>query len=334
MAEIRFTYISKGQYWRFRRGKMDCPLPGNPGDPAFHARYGELLALSERKAEAPAADSFSWLIGRYRKSPEFAALADSTQLDYDRTLDLIRDELGKEPFRHTTRAMIKAVQSDYAETPRKAHKIKQMISTLYTWADEYELVKPGFNPAKEIKRPKTKGGVKEIVVWSDFEIAAYIKAAPEHALTPVLLALYTGQRREDIVSMTWRQFQGDVIRVKQSKTKTLLDIACHPALRAHLTALKRRGVQICTNAKGLPYATANALSGAVRRVVEDCADMPDNRSMHGLKYAAGSMMEEAGCTIGQIQSVLGNRTYQMAVKYSTQRLRAKEAMAKLEASRK
>lgn len=334
MAEMRFTYLSKGRYWRFRRGKMDCPLPGSPGDPAFHVRYAELLALSEAKAEAPAADSFSSLIARYRKSPEFRSLSDSTQLDYDRTLDLIREEMGSEPFRHTTRAMIKAVQSDYAATPRKAHKIKQMISSLYAWADEYELVKPGFNPAKDIKRPKTKGGVNEIVVWSDFEIAAYIKAAPEHALTPVLIALYTGQRREDIVAMTWKQFQGDIIRVRQSKTKTMLDIACHPVLRAHLAGLKRRGVQICTNAKGLPYATANALSGAVRRVVEGCDDMPDNRSMHGLKYAAGSMMEEAGCTIGEIQSVLGNRTYQMAVKYSTQRLRAKQAMSKMEAASK
>jgi predicted transcriptional regulator len=114
--------------------------------------------------------------------------------------------------------------------------------------------------------------------------------------------------------------------VRQSKTKELLDIPCHPVLRAHLSGLKRRGVQICTNVEGLPYRTANALSGVVRRVVQGCDAIPDNRSMHGLKYAAGARMEEAHCTIGQIISVLGNRTYQMAVKYATQRRRAGEAV--------
>ena len=31
-----------------------------------------------------------------------------------------------------------------AETPRKAHKVKQMVSRLYSWADENDLVAEGF----------------------------------------------------------------------------------------------------------------------------------------------------------------------------------------------
>lgn len=334
MANTPYTYLAKGIYWRFRRGKLDVPLPGGPGDPDFHARYAELLAETERKPTAVSADSFGWLVDRYRKSPEFKGLSDSTQLDYDRTLDLIKAELGGQPYRHTTRLMIKTVQADYAATPRKAHKIKQMVSRLYGWADEMELVKEGFNPAAKISKTKTKGGANEIVVWSDFEVAAYLKVAGPHAQTPVLLALYTGQRRQDIVTMTWQQFQGGTIRVRQSKTRTLIDIPCHPTLRKHLEGLKATGIQICTNGEGLPYPTADAMSGVVRRVVESCDAIPNNRSMHGLKYAAGSALEEVGCTIGEIQSVLGNRTYQMAMKYATQRRRSQSALSKLEAGNK
>jgi DNA gyrase inhibitor GyrI len=48
----------------------------------------------------------------------------------------------------TTRAMIKAVRDDYAVTPRKAHKIKQMASRLYSWADESDLFPPSSTPRR------------------------------------------------------------------------------------------------------------------------------------------------------------------------------------------
>ena len=113
--------------------------------------------------------------------------------------------------------MIKAVRDDYADTPRKAHKIKQMLSRLYTWAQEEELGPDGFNPAAGVKRLQTKGGTKEIVVWSDAEIELFLANCPEHVRTPVLIALYTGQRREDVVKTSWQQFQGNIIRVRQSR---------------------------------------------------------------------------------------------------------------------
>lgn len=329
-TDLPYTYIVKGRYWRFRRRGLNASLPGKPGDAAFHTRYGELLALSEAQPPKVDRQSFTWLVGAYEKSEEFQALADSTQLDYLATLNIVKAELGDQPFKHTTRAMIKAVRDDYAETPRKAHKIKQMISRLYSWADENDLVPPGFNPTVGIRRLKTKGGEREIVVWSDAEIGWFLAAAPEHVRTPVLLALYTGQRREDVARMTWNQFQGDIIRVRQSKTTAMLDIACHPVLRAHLEGLKKAGVVICTTADGNAY-TVNGLSGAVRRVVEKIPEMPRNRSMHGLRYAAGSRMDEAGCTVSEIESVLGHRTFRMALKYASQRLRAKAAIGKLEA---
>jgi len=224
--------------------------------------------------------------------------------------------------------MIKAVRDDHAATPRKAHKIKQMVSRLYSWADENDLVPEGFNPAGGIKKLKRKGGDREYVVWSDQEIAWFMAAAPEHVRTPALIALYTGQRREDVARMVWTQFQGDIVRVRQQKTTALLDIPCHPILKAHLEGLKRSGVVICTVADGSAY-TPNGLSQAIRRVVEKIPEMPNNRNIHGLRYAAGSTMDEAGCTVSEIESVLGHRTFKMALKYASQRLRAKTAIGKM-----
>lgn len=357
-TKLRYTYLAKRRYWRFRHPSVgDIPLPrvkgvaarDQPNRAAFMQKYAELLARVEgaslpAKFNAPDHASFKWLIREYRggggkpTSEEFKALSDETQKDYNRTLDLIGAELGDEPFLLTTRPMIKAVRDSYASQPRKAHKIKQMVSRLYSWGEENDHLPEDFNPAARIKRLKRKGGDREYVVWSNHEIELFLAQAPDHIVTPVLIALHTGQRANDVARMTWQQFQGDIIRVRQMKTSSLLDIACHTHLRSHLEerrrqldATKKRGLLICAGASGTPY-NANSLASAIYRAVQAIEDMPKERSLYGLRYASGSTMEEAGCTVGEIEVVLGHRTFKMALKYASQRLRAKAAIAKLEAA--
>jgi integrase len=327
-TRLPFTYVIGGKYWRFRRGELKAALPGQPGDPEFHKRYAELLAQSERKAPEPDHDSFAWLIALYRKSAEFNALRPLTRLDYDKTLDLIVAELGEQPFRLTTSKMIKQVRDDHAATPRKAHKLRQMVSRLYSWAQEEGLVEGGHNPASSIKRLKVRQ--KAITPWSEDEISRFLAAAPKWLQTPVLLALCTGQRREDVVRMTWADYQGAFVRVRQSKTGEPLDIACHKALRSHLSSVKTAfGGPICRNAKGRPF-TANSLSQAIRRQVEMMDGFPRDRSIHGLRYAAAARLDEAGCTLTEAVAVLGHRTYQMAHRYMAQRRASEGAMRRQE----
>jgi integrase len=339
-TEHRYTYLAKGRYWRFRHpltGDVALPIAkgvlvfDQPKQAPWLARYAELLAAVERRQNVKpvSTKSFAWLIEQYRGSAEFAALADETQRSYNSTLNLLKVELGDVQFALATKAMLKAVRDDHQATTRKAHKIKQMLSRLYSWAEEEGYVAEGFNPASSIKRLKRKGGDREIVVWSDEEIALFLKTCPAHVLTPVMIALYTGQRREDVAKMEWTQFQDNIVRVRQSKTTALLDIACHSRLRKHLDRLPRAGALICTTAAGANFSV-HGLSQALRRAVSLTPGMPQNRSMHGLRYAAGSRMEEAGCSVAEIESVLGHQTFKMALKYASQRLRAKAALVKLE----
>ncbi len=341
-AKIAFVRVIKGRYGFFRTKETgDVRLPGAVGSAEFWRKYAELIERRERirsgAASEPDTASFSWLIDRYLASAEYAALADETQRGYDRTLELIRAELGDQPFRLTTRTMLKVVRDGHAATPRKAHKIKQMLSRLFSWADGESLVADGFNPAAGLKRLARKGGEREIEVWSDAEIGWFLDAAPPHVRLPVLIALYTGQRREDVATMVWSQWQSDIVRVRQSKTGQLLDIACHPVLKAELERARAErkvvafGGHIALTVRGKPF-TAGGLSGAVRRVVLTIDAMPRNRSMHGLRYAAGSRMDEGGATVSQIEAVLGHRTFKMALKYAGQRVRAAGGVAAMSRS--
>lgn len=335
MADLPYTYVIKKsgrEYWRFRRKGLHTKLPGLPGEPAFHARYSELLALSEAKAPTVDRASLRWLIREYRggggkkPSAEFMALRVPTQDDYGKTLDLIDAELGGEPYRFITRKMVKAVRDDYAATPRKAHKIKQMVSRLYSWAAENDLVEA--NPAEKIKRLKTRS--EPIVPWSEEEIALFLSATPAHLRTVVMLALCTGQRAEDVVKMEWSAFQGAFIRVRQSKTGEPLDIACHADLRRHLAATKTmfQG-RIARAASGRPYS-ANGFAKAVHDCVAKIPGWPGKRSPHGLRYAAAGRLEEAGVTPADASAVLGHRTYQMAMKYLSQRKASARAQRAVE----
>ena len=178
VVNLPYTYVVKGKYWRFRRGGLNAPLPGKPGEPAFHAAYSSLIARTEVKPDEVDPGTWTWLIKRYRSSAEFKALRGPTQTDYERTLDLLDDVLGPEPYRYTTRTLIKALRDKHAATPRKAHKIKQMVSRLYSWAEENELVPEDFNPAAKIKRLKTRS--QTITPWSEYEISLFLAKAPEH----------------------------------------------------------------------------------------------------------------------------------------------------------
>lgn len=322
------------EYWRFRRDGRDTPLPGSPGDPQFHARYAELVHAAQEAADAESArqadrNSFEFLCRSYLNSAEFNALADVTQKDYRFTIEQrLIPILGPERFDCIDRASVKALRDSLASQPRTAHKIKQMVGRLYSWAEEEDLLPADFrNPATGIRKLKSK--VVPIQVWSAEEIAHFLANCEPFMKTPVLLALYTGQRREDLVQMEWTDVMGNVVRVRQNKTGEPLDLPCHPELAKHLKKIRTPfGGAIIRTQDGKPM-NAGMLSSAMNRAVAKIDGMP-HRTLHGLRYASAAQLEAAGCTVVQITSVIGHRTYQMAIKYARQRRDAEAAMRKLE----
>lgn len=332
-AQLKFTYRTRKrlvsgwrEYWFFRHPAYgSAKLPGQPGDAAFHARYSDLLAQAEKQPRAIPANSFEWLVKTFLASEEYRALRPRTQDDYSDTCDTLIEKLGALPYRLIAREVVKAVRDDFAATPRKAHKIKQMVSRLYSWADECGHVAEGYNPAKGIRRLKTRGDI--IQPWTDDEVAAYLKGAQLFEAAPVMIGMYTGQRREDIATMLWSQWQGDIIRVRQSKTGVLIDVPCHPKLRAFLATLPRKAVTICYTGTGRA-TDAGRLSGIVSRRLKRAG--VEGRSIHGLRYLFAGLLEEAGGTVEEAQSILGHHAWKMAAQYMAQRKRSRRAMAKME----
>jgi integrase len=331
----KFTFCISGKYWVFRRGKVKVSLPGQPGEAEFESRYSELVAMTEAvRASEPAkpeTSSLAWLIDSYLDSVQFKVRKPRTKRDYQTTFEFIKKHLGTEPYRLVTRGMVRTFYEKVADagTIRKAGKVRDCLCLLYSWADRRELVPEDYNPALKVE--KLKVDIIHHPTWSEEEIDLYLRDCPTNLKTAILLALYTGQRISDVVEMDWTQYLGDFIRVKQSKTGTPLSLRVHPELKAHLEAVRTPfGGRMVRSVRGKPMQ-ANALTQWVKRHLKSVAAMPQDRTMHGLRYAAAARLEEAGCSIVEITSVTGHKAYAMGMQYASQRKSATLASEKQEA---
>jgi hypothetical protein len=73
---------------------------------------------------------------------------------------------------------------------------------------------------------------------------------------------------DDVLRMTWPQYSGSAIRLRQQKTAALLDIPVHPVLRAHLDGLSGSGASLTIvsyRGRPVPYLRFNE---RFRRVAE------------------------------------------------------------------
>jgi len=339
-AKLAYTYRNRKRtasgaikdYWRFRRDGRDTPLPGDPmRDPAAMKVYADLMLACDRAARPaePGRSTFAWLARAYLASAEFAQLEPITQTDYARTLQVhLVPALGPERFDCISRAAIKAVRDHVARerAPRTANKVQQVASLVYSWADQEDLLPAGFrNPCEALR--KLKGRTRMIEVWSDEEIALFLAGARGIETSAVLLALYTGQRREDLVRLEWSDCLGDTIRVRQNKTGEPLVIPCHPVLKAHLAEIRTQfGGPVLRGQDG-KVMSAGSLSAAMNRAVARIEGMP-HRTLHGLRYAASGKLEEVGCTEIENRSIVGHRTREMWLKYASQRSAAERALGK------
>ena len=149
-----------------------------------------------------------------------------------------------------------------------------------------------------------------------------------NAQLALALLLYSGQRASDVVRMRWDQYDGEWIQVRQLKTKTPLWIPCHSNLKAALQRTERRSEFILTTRYGKGYS-AHGLCQMIRMATAQIG--APECSAHGLRCNAATALAEAGCSVPEIMSITGHKTFKEAQRYTSHRDQkevAKRAMAK------
>jgi len=117
-----------------------------------------------------------------------------------------------------------------------------------------------------------------------------------------MMGLYTGQRLGDVLHMRRSDVEGNAIWVTQEKTKKLLLIPLHSAIRKMVSDAPG---SICPKADGEPFTVYqfHARSGRQRRKPGWALG---GVVFHGLRKNATVMLLEAGCSEAEVS---GSLTY-------------------------
>ena len=298
--------------WRFyRRGYPSCYLP-SPEDPDFHDAYAKALTAGKKRRTIPE-DRFDAAVDRYLSSNGFASHSESTRLNYTRRLSILGQKYGEHSIKRLRREHLVDVLSEYKNASERNRTLSLFRLVLQ------ESVERGFiehNVASSIGRLKQK--TKGYVPWTKGEIEQFIGHHKDNktAVLAILLLYYTGQRSSDVARMGAHSLKAGRIVVKQSKTKTIVDIPIHSSLAAVLP--KEREIWLLTQ-YGKPFSVKGFQQWFVRMAKRAGIE---GKSAHGLRKALATHLAESGATAHEIAAVTGHKTLSEVERYTAAANRA------------
>jgi integrase len=293
--------VSKGHtYYYIRRGGPRIETRAELGTPEFHAAYNAAAAKLKPKVTGQVLD----LIVQFKRSTEFTGLALRTQSDYTRHLTAIETKWGKVPL---AALGDRRIRGDFKEW-RDALAKKSLRQADYAWT----VLQRVFSVAKDRGRisvnPCEKGGRlyeadRTDKLWTDEHVARFIEKAPAHLHLPLMLALWTGQRQGDLLRLTWAAYDGQFIRLRQSKGKRRVKIPVGSPLKAMLDKAKRVADVILTTTRKGAW-TEDGFRASWGKACID-ADI-DDVTFHDFRGSAVTRLCEAGATVAEIASITGH----------------------------
>lgn len=194
----------------------------------------------------------------YPRNPDFLALAESTRVDHEYAFKLILKEWPGLPIAFTQakgfKGDIRKWHRSMRANPRKADKALFSLSKVFSYAIENEYAGIDKNPCTGIER--LYQGSRREFLWTPEQKALVRKKLAPHLLLPFEIALATGQRQADILSLSWKQWDGSYLLFIQSKTGKKLKVKANSRLKAMIDALllaNKDKLRICLNSRGRPW---------------------------------------------------------------------------------
>lgn len=291
---------SSVEYWYAWKGGPR--LPGKPGDAEFIAAYNKAV---EQRIQPPAGSLVSVLTA-FQHSSEWHDLAERTRTDYTRLINVIEKEFGDMPISGLSDRRARAVFLEWRDkrarsSRRQADYGWQVLARILSWALGRGLVPA--NPCE--KGGRVYRGSRAEFVWTDDDEARFLAAAPKHLHLPLMLALWTGQRQGDLLRLNWTQYDGEVIRLRQSKTGRRVVIPAGAPLRAALEPLRQKAGTILLNSDGEVW-TADGFRSSWRKACGKCGIT--GVTFNDLRGTAVTRLAMVECTEAEIATITGHST--------------------------
>ncbi|MDX8501953.1 tyrosine-type recombinase/integrase [Mesorhizobium sp. VK4C] len=288
-------------YYAWRGGPR---MASQPRTEAFALEY----AKHKANAVPATAETLASLIDRFTGSddepnPDWLALAETTRTDHLYAFRLIKAKWPLLPAKLTQqrgmKADIRKWHRSFAANPRKADKLLFSLSKVFSYAIADELLDK--NPCAGIGR--LYEGSRKDIVWSKAQLSTFRQSAAAHLLLPFEIAINTAQRQGDILAMTWKDYDGTHLQIRQSKGGKRIKVRVHRDLKAVLDALPHDTMRICTNSRGRPWTK----DGFKTSWGKECARLKiEGVTFHDLRGTFITERKREGSTAEQIAGVTGH----------------------------
>jgi integrase len=118
-----------------------------------------------------------------------------------------------------------------------------------------------------------------------------------------MLALWTGQREGDLLRLKWAAYDGQFIRLRQSKGKRRVKIPVGAPLKVMLDTVPRVGGVILTTLRKTAW-TEDGFRTSWGKACDRAGI--DDLTFHDFRGSAVTRLAEAGCTVPEIASITGH----------------------------
>lgn len=213
------VYLKHGAYWLVKRGKWT----------RIGATLDEALAEYARRVQAPKEGKLPLLIETtLRHHLAVGGLADSTKAQYRTAADTLKRRLAVFDFPGQVKQRhVAQIKTDGAAHPNMTNRVVSLLRTLFAYWVEQQLCDS--NPCVGIRRHAEP---KRTRLLTDGEWRTIRSYAGPRLRAIMSIALLTGQRIGDVLSIRRSQITDEGIEFEQRKTGKRLVVRWSPDLRA------------------------------------------------------------------------------------------------------
>lgn len=319
----------------YRRKGRKIRLPDTIGSPEFLAAY-KRAASGPPKTKAKITrvgkivpGSVRALCRDYYKSAMYMELDPRTQKVRRGILERFcqhKDD-GEKPYRALLPRHIRQRRDEKMDRPEAANGMVKALRQLFKFAVRYDL--HDTNPAVNVEY--LAGNSEGFHSWSLEEIQRYEDTHPigTMARLALALALFTGQRRADIVQLGKQHVRDGWLVFTQHKNRNRkpvrMEIPIIPELQKIIDASATGDLAFLVTAFNRPF-TSNGFGNRFRKWCDEAG--LKQCSVHGLRKAAAARLAELGCTEFEIMAITGHTTSKEVTRYTraaSQKTRAQSA---------
>jgi integrase len=284
-------------YYAWRGGPR---LKGEPGTLEFIASFNAAAATRV----APPEGRLIALIHAYQKTQDFLRLRERTRSDYVKQIVKIEQRFADMPLKALADPRTRGILLDWRDELAIASKRQAD----YAWVVLSKILSVAKDRGRITVNPCERGGrvyhgTRVDLIWSEDDEAAFLKTAGPHLHLPLVMALWTGQRQSDLLRLPWSAYDGQDIRLKQSKTGERVLVPAGAPLKAILDTMPRRSPIILVNSEGRPWTPDGFRASFFK--ARDAAGLK-GLTFNDLRGTAVTRLALVGCTEAKIASITGH----------------------------